>query len=262
MSTRARLRPAGSAASGVPGASSIRIRGGDCKLVARLRGPDRGARHGRARPHLRADQRSQRPAGDGHRRSLRWRATPVPDHYHEALVLLIITALLFVTRSILSVLGLWLTLAPSNDRRLESDRTPASRACARSPGHAPRAQLVRDAAHRPQFGRPGHVRRSSASSVSLLSNMAVAVAVALGLFLSSPSVAAAVTIYFVVIGVRAGSGSFVARCSGGAARSRSCRASATSSCFKGSRARRSCSSVAGRSSTPMRRSPALAASTR
>ncbi len=121
------------------------------------------------------------------------------DRYHEALVLLIITALLFVTRSILSVFGLWLTFGASND----ADSNLIARLL-RGHAHAPQAmrfernssetlRTVLNSVDQVMFGIVG-------SSVSLLSNTAVAVAVALGLFLSSASVAAAVTIYFVVIG--------------------------------------------------------------
>jgi ABC-type multidrug transport system fused ATPase/permease subunit len=122
------------------------------------------------------------------------------DHYHEALVLLLITALLFVTRSILSVLGLWLTVGASNT----ADANLIARLL-RGHAHAPQAmRLERNSAEtlRTVLGSADQVVVGVvASSVSLISNCAVAVAVALGLFLSSPSVAAVVTVYFVVIGV-------------------------------------------------------------
>jgi ATP-binding cassette, subfamily B, bacterial PglK len=121
------------------------------------------------------------------------------DRYHEALVLLIITALLFVARSVLSVFGLWLTFGAAND----ADSNMIARLL-RGHAHAPQAmrfernssetlRTILNSVDQVMFGIVG-------SSVSLLSNAAVAVAVALGLFLSSPSVAAAVTIYFIVIG--------------------------------------------------------------
>ena len=119
--------------------------------------------------------------------------------YHEALVLLIITAALFVTRSILSVLGLWLTVGAAN----AADSNMIARLL-RGHAHAPQAmRFERNSAEtlRTILSSVDQVMFGIvASSVSLVSNIAVAVAVALGLFLSSASVAIAVTVYFVVIG--------------------------------------------------------------
>lgn len=120
------------------------------------------------------------------------------DQYRTALILLGITAALFVARSLLSVLGLWLALGSAY--AAESD--VVSRLLV---GHARAPQLMR-------------LERNSAetlrtilnsvdqvmlgvvfSSVSLVSNGAVALAVVLGLVLASPLVALTVTAYFSLV---------------------------------------------------------------
>lgn len=120
------------------------------------------------------------------------------DRYRAALILLAITSVLFVARSLLSVLGLWLTVGATNTAQVVLI-----------------ARLLRGHARAPQLMR---LERNSSetlrtvltsvdqmltgivfSSVSLVSNGAVAVAVALGLILSSPLVAIAVTAYFAFI---------------------------------------------------------------
>lgn len=122
------------------------------------------------------------------------------DRYRLALILLGITAILFVLRSLLSVLGLWLTFGAAN----AADADLISRLLI---GHARAPQLMRlernssetlrtvlNSVDQVMFG-------VVSSSVSLVSNCAVALAVALGLYLSSPPVAFAVTVYFLLIAV-------------------------------------------------------------
>jgi ABC-type multidrug transport system fused ATPase/permease subunit len=120
------------------------------------------------------------------------------DRYRVAFILLVITAALFVARSLLSVLGLWLSLG--SVYAAEADLMHQLLI-----GHARAPQLMR-------------LERNSAetlrtvlssvdpvmlgvvfSSVSLVANMAVALAVALGLFLSSPLVAVTATVYFALV---------------------------------------------------------------
>jgi ABC-type multidrug transport system fused ATPase/permease subunit len=120
------------------------------------------------------------------------------EQYRTALVLLGITAALFVARSLLSVLGLWLSLGSA----YAAEADLVSRLLI---GHARAPQLMR-------------LERNSAetlrtilnsvdqvmlgvvfSSVSLVSNGAVALAVVLGLVLASPLVALTVTVYFSLV---------------------------------------------------------------
>jgi ATP-binding cassette, subfamily B, bacterial PglK len=121
------------------------------------------------------------------------------DRYRAALILLAITSVLFVARSLLSVLGLWLTIGASNAAQLGL----ISRLLV---GHARAPQLVRlernsSETLRTIMGSVDQVVNGVvSSSVLLVSNLAVAVAVAVGLLLSSPSVAVAATIYFTLIG--------------------------------------------------------------
>jgi ATP-binding cassette, subfamily B, bacterial PglK len=122
------------------------------------------------------------------------------DRYRAALVLLGITSALFVARSVLSVLGLWLTVGAANAAQLGL----ISRLLV---GHARAPQLVRLEQNSSQTLRTVMssvdqvITGVVASSVSLVSNIAVAVAVALGLVLSSPVVAVAATIYFALVGL-------------------------------------------------------------
>ncbi len=131
------------------------------------------------------------------------------ERYHEALVLLSITAALFVTRSILSVFGLWLTIGASNEAQAEL----VSRLLV---GHAHAPHLTRLDRNSSETLRTISMSINQvvgglvASSVSLLSNLAVSVAVILGLVFSSPLVALTVAVYFSVLafvwvrGVRGG----------------------------------------------------------
>jgi ATP-binding cassette, subfamily B, bacterial PglK len=122
------------------------------------------------------------------------------DRYRAALVLLVITAVLFVARSLLSVLGLWLTYGASNAAQADL----LSRLLI---GHAHAPQLVRLERNSSETLRTvlGSVDQVIfgvvGASVSLVANVAVAVAVAVGLILASPVVALAVTVYFTVIAV-------------------------------------------------------------
>jgi ABC-type multidrug transport system fused ATPase/permease subunit len=103
-----------------------------------------------------------------------------------------------VARSLLSVLGLWLTIGAANAAQVGV----ISRLLT---GHARAPQLLRVEQNSSQTLRTVMsavdqvVSGVVASSVSLLANAAVAVAVALGLGLSSPLVAVAVTVYFALI---------------------------------------------------------------
>jgi ABC-type multidrug transport system fused ATPase/permease subunit len=131
------------------------------------------------------------------------------DRYRAALILLVITAVLFVGRSLLSVLGLWLTLGASNAAQADLITRLLM-------GHARAPQLLRLERNSSETLRTitGSVDQVVGgvvfSSVLLVANVAVALAVAAGLILSNPLVAVAVTIYFFAIalawarGVRGG----------------------------------------------------------
>jgi ABC-type multidrug transport system fused ATPase/permease subunit len=120
------------------------------------------------------------------------------DRYHTALILLVITSVLFVTRSLLSVLALWLTIGAANGAQTDL----VTRLLL---GHARAPQLLRLERNSAETLRTimGSVDQVISgvvsSSVLLLANVAVAVAVAVGLILSSPLVAAAVIVYFLLI---------------------------------------------------------------
>jgi len=122
------------------------------------------------------------------------------DRYRAALILLAITSALFVARSLLSVLGLWLTVGAANAAQVDL----ISRLLV---GHARAPQLLRlernsSETLRTIMGSVDQVVTGVvSSSVSLVSNGAVGVAVALGLVLSSPVVAVAAIVYFALIGV-------------------------------------------------------------
>ena len=122
------------------------------------------------------------------------------EQYRTALILLSVTAGLFVTRSVLSVIGLWLSLGIVYSAEAKV-----------------MARLLIGHAHAPQLMR---LERNSSetlrtvldsvdkvmngvvfSSVSLVANAAVALAVLLGLFLASPSVAITISVYFTVVAV-------------------------------------------------------------
>ena len=119
--------------------------------------------------------------------------------YQTALILLCVTALLFGVRSLLSVLGLWMTIGAANSA--QSDlvaRLLVGRA--RFTSHPRRAQFVRDPAH-VLVSVDQVIAGIVSSSVSLVSDGAIVVAVVLGLVLSSPPVALTVTAYFCVVAI-------------------------------------------------------------
>ncbi len=122
------------------------------------------------------------------------------DHYRLALILLAITAVLFVGRSLLSVLVLWLTVGAANAAQADLlGRLLIGHA--RAP-HLMRLERNSSETLRTVLGSVDQVVYGIvASSVSLVSNLAVVLAVALGLILSSPLVALAVTVYFFLIAV-------------------------------------------------------------
>ena len=120
--------------------------------------------------------------------------------YRTALVLLVLTGMLFVVRSLLSVLGLWLTIGASNAAQADL----ISRLLV---GHARAPHLVRLGRNssetlRTVLGSVDQVMSGIvASSVSLVSDGAIVAAVLLGLALASPLVALTVSAYFFVIAV-------------------------------------------------------------
>jgi ATP-binding cassette, subfamily B, bacterial PglK len=122
------------------------------------------------------------------------------DRYRAALILLAITSILFVARSLLSVLGLWLTVGAANAAQADL----ITRLLV---GHARAPQLLRLERNSSETLRTIMssvdlvVFGVVSSSVQLVSNGAVAVAVAIGLIMSSPLVAAAVSVYFLLIAV-------------------------------------------------------------
>ena len=120
------------------------------------------------------------------------------DRYRTALILLVITSALFVVRSVLSMVGLWLTVGASNAAQADL----ITRLLV---GHARAPQLMRlernsSETLRTILGSVDQVISGVvASSVMLLANVAVALSVAVGLVLSSPLVAVAVIVYFFLI---------------------------------------------------------------
>jgi ATP-binding cassette, subfamily B, bacterial PglK len=122
------------------------------------------------------------------------------DRYRAALILLVITSILFVARSLLSVLGLWLTIGASNAAQADLITRLLI-------GHARAPQLMRLERNSSETLRTitGSVDQVVSgvvsSSVLLVANVSVALAVAAGLILSSPIVALAVTVYFVIIAI-------------------------------------------------------------
>jgi ABC-type multidrug transport system fused ATPase/permease subunit len=120
------------------------------------------------------------------------------DRYRTALILVGITAALFVARSLLSILGLWLTAGAAYAAQADL----VSRLLF---GHAFAPQLLRSERNSSETLRTVLTSVDQVvmgvvfSSVYLVANVAVALAVALGLVLSSPIVAIAVTVYFVLI---------------------------------------------------------------
>ena len=122
------------------------------------------------------------------------------DRYRAALVLLVIAAALFIMRSALSVLGLWLTIGATNAAQADL----VSRLLV---GHAHAPQLLRLERNSSETLRTVLTSVDQVTSgvvggsVTLAANLAVTVAVALGLALSSPLVALTVTVYFAAIAI-------------------------------------------------------------
>jgi ABC-type multidrug transport system fused ATPase/permease subunit len=120
------------------------------------------------------------------------------ERYHDTLVLLLITAGLFVARSCLSVFGLWLTIGTANNAQ-------ANLVARLLFGHARAAQLVRLDRNSSETLRTISMSINQVvtgivgGSVTLISNLAVTVAVLLGLVISSPTVALTVAVYFGVL---------------------------------------------------------------
>jgi ATP-binding cassette, subfamily B, bacterial PglK len=133
--------------------------------------------------------------------------------YEAALILLVITSVLFVARSVLSVFGIWLTIGAGNN----ADTNLFERLLL---GHARAPQIMRLERNSAETLRTLTSSVDQAilgvvsSSVSLLANVAVIVAVATGLVLSSPLVATVISIYFAVVAliwVRVARGSLARR---------------------------------------------------
>lgn len=122
------------------------------------------------------------------------------ERHRTAVLLLAATATLFIVRSVLSVLGLWLTVGAANAAQVEL----FSRLIR---GHASAPQLLRTQRNSSETIRTilSSVNQVTsgivAGSVALIANLATSVAVAVGLILSSPLVAAAATVYFALIGL-------------------------------------------------------------
>ena len=122
------------------------------------------------------------------------------DRYRAALVLLVIAAVLFIMRSALSVLGLWLTIGATNAAQADL----VSRLLV---GHAHAPQLLRLERNSSETLRTVLTSVDQVTSgvvggsVTLAANLAVTVAVALGLALASPLVALTVTVYFAAIAI-------------------------------------------------------------
>ena len=125
--------------------------------------------------------------------------------YHAALILLSITAVLFVARSFFSVVVFWLTVGATNTAQADL----ISRLLR---GHARAPQLLRHERNSSETLRTilGSVDQVVSgvvgSSVAMVANSAVALAVALGLILASPLVAISVSVYFAVIATLWGRG--------------------------------------------------------
>jgi ABC-type multidrug transport system fused ATPase/permease subunit len=131
------------------------------------------------------------------------------QRYHDALVLLVLAALLFVLRSLLSIFGLWLTTYAVNQAQADL----ISRILL---GHAHAPYLTRLERNSSETLRTVSMSIDQVmngvvgGSILFVSNAAVAIAVALGLLLASPVVAVTVGVYFLALtiiwirGVRGG----------------------------------------------------------
>jgi len=122
------------------------------------------------------------------------------SRYDTALVLLSITAGLFVVRSVLTVLNQWLALGATNTAQAGLLRRVLI-------GHALSPHLLRISRNSSQTLRTLAVSVDQVTfgvvgaSVNIASNLAISLAVAAALFLSTPVVAITITAYFTVIAV-------------------------------------------------------------
>ncbi len=122
------------------------------------------------------------------------------SRYHRALILLSITAVLFVGRSMLSVLNQWLVLGAVNSGqagllgRLLTAHALSPHLLRMERNSSEMLRTLSFSVDQVTFGVVG-------ASVNLVANVAVTLAVAVALFLSSPLVALTVTAYFALITV-------------------------------------------------------------
>jgi ATP-binding cassette, subfamily B, bacterial PglK len=118
--------------------------------------------------------------------------------FHSAVLLLAITAALFVLRSLLSIFGLWLTIGAANAAQADlvgrllrgHARTPYLRRTERNSSETLRTVL---------FSVDQVIGGIVSSSVSLVADGAIVAAVIAGLVLSSPVVALVVAAYFTIL---------------------------------------------------------------
>lgn len=119
--------------------------------------------------------------------------------YGDSLILLAVTAGLFIARSLLSIFALWLQVGAAN----EADATLISSLLI---GHARAPQLMRLERNSSEVLRTIAVSVDQvvfgviSSAMTIVGNVAVLAAVAAGLALSSPLVALTVSAYFATIG--------------------------------------------------------------
>ncbi len=120
------------------------------------------------------------------------------ERYRVALVLLLITAALFIVRSLLSVFGLWLTIGAAYAAQADLV-SRLLRGHARAP-HLTRLERNSSETLRTVLISVDQVTSGIVSgSVSLVSDGAIVVAVVLGLILASPAVAVTVAVYFLLV---------------------------------------------------------------
>lgn len=131
---------------------------------------------------------------------IEWLQVGNPDRYSTALLLLVLSAALFVLRSALSAFGLWLAVGAAN----ESEANLISRLLF---GHAGAPQITRLERNTAEtlrtviFSVDQVVFGIVSSSVALVANAAIMVAVAAALFVSSPLIALTLMVYFGAVAV-------------------------------------------------------------
>ena len=124
----------------------------------------------------------------------------ISDRFDRALVLLAITSALFVVRSLLSVLNMWLALGAVNTgqagllRRLLVGHALSPHLSQIERNSSEMLRTLSFSVDQVSVGVVG-------SSVGIVSSLAISLAVAVALFLSSPFVALSVTVYFALISV-------------------------------------------------------------